>query len=55
MNDVSIIILVWLAFGAGAIAGAVMAWSMADRRERAHDKAEDKAERIRKDFFKGLR
>ena len=55
MNDLSIIILVWLTFGVGAIAGAVMAWSMADRRERAHDRAEDKAERIRKDFLKGMR
>ena len=51
MNDFSTIILVWLAFFGGAMAGAVAVWQLMDRRETDRDIAE----RISKDFFKGLR
>ena len=51
MNDFSTIILVWLAFFGGAMAGVVATWRLMDRRETDRDIAE----RISKDFFKGLR
>ena len=63
MNDFSAIILVWLAFFGGAIAGVVATLGLMDRRELERDRGQnidkniDKniAERISKDFFKGMR
>ena len=59
MNNFSTIILVWLAFFGGAMAGAVATWRLMDRRELERDPGQniDKniAQRISKDFFKGLR
>ena len=67
MNDFSTIILVWLAFFGGAMAGAAAVWQLIDRSERERElkqglKQDQKqdfrqniAERISKDFFKGLR
>ena len=53
MQDFSTIILVWLAFFGGAMAGAVAVWQLMDRSER--EREQNIAERISKDFFKGLR
>ena len=55
MNDFSTIILVWLAFFGGAMAGAVAVWQMMDQRETDRDRGQKIAERISKDFFKGVR
>ena len=63
MNNFSTIILVWLAFFGGAMAGAVVVWQLIDRSEheralkhdRKHDLGQNIAERISIDFFKGLR
>ena len=51
MNNFSMIILVWLAFFGGALAGVVATWRFMDRGETDRDVAA----RISKDFFKGLR
>ena len=55
MNNFSAIILVWLAFFGGALAGAVAVWQLMDRRERERDCGQNIADLISKDFFKGLR
>ena len=71
MNNFATIILVWLAFFGGAMAGAVAVWQLIDRSEREqalnqglnqgrkhdrkHDLGQNIAERISIDFFKGLR
>ena len=55
MNNFSTIILVWLAFFGGALAGVVATWRFMDRRETERDFGKNIAERISKDFFKGLR
>ena len=55
MHNFSTIILVWLAFFGGAMAGAVAVWQLMDRRERERDSRQNIADLIGKDFFKGLR
>ena len=57
MDNFYIIILVWLAFFGGAMAGAVAVWQLMDRRETERERNIDKniADLIGKDFFKGLR
>ena len=39
----------------GAMAGAAVVWQLMDRRETERDFGQNIAERIGKDFFKGLR
>ena len=51
MNDFLSIILVWLAVFGGAMVGLVTTWRLMDRRETDRDLAQ----RISKDFFKGMR
>ena len=53
MNNFSTIILVWLAFFGGALAGVVATWRFMDRRETERDR--NIADIIGKDFFKGMR
>ena len=59
MNNFSTIILVWLAFFGGALAGVVATWRLMDRRETERDlkqtRGQNIADIIGKDFFKGLR
>ena len=59
MNNFSTIILVWLAFFGGALAGVVATWRFMDRGETERDLKQARGQNIEdiigKDFFKGLR